>query len=187
MLLTFSWHSDEPETRCAPHPRHISTHALFLLTPCDSGIVSVYSEYHTFSPKTSRTVFRATRTAQRTFCAAAECPTFAKFRRTGLPSDDNYSKLQEFPPLSTPFPIQCYNGFPKCLSCRSGFESLLTCHIFRIQAVPYKLTTKEKNTIYIYIYIYIVFFFAYVLPHAVFKCFVWISEQTAITSLYNIN
>jgi len=28
----------------------------------------------------------------------------------------------------------------------------------------------------------------YVLPHtAVFMCFVWISEQTAIISLYNIN
>ena len=27
----------------------------------------------------------------------------------------------------------------------------------------------------------------YVLPHSVFMCFVWISEQTAIISLYNIN
>jgi hypothetical protein len=28
----------------------------------------------------------------------------------------------------------------------------------------------------------------YILPHtAVFMCFVWISEQTAIISLYNIN
>jgi hypothetical protein len=27
----------------------------------------------------------------------------------------------------------------------------------------------------------------YVLPHSVFMCFVWILEQTAIISLYNIN
>jgi len=27
----------------------------------------------------------------------------------------------------------------------------------------------------------------YVLSHSVFMCFVWIWEQTAITSLYNIN
>ena len=27
----------------------------------------------------------------------------------------------------------------------------------------------------------------YVCPHSVFMCFVWISEQTAIISLYSIN
>jgi len=37
--------------------------------------------------------------------------------------------------------------------------------------------------IYIYIYIYNSAF----CPHSVFMCFVWISEQTAIISLYNNN
>ena len=39
---------------------HTHSRTLFLLTPCDSGTVSVYSEFPTFSPKPFRTVFRAT-------------------------------------------------------------------------------------------------------------------------------
>jgi len=62
---------------------------------------------------------------------------------------------------------------PVCVSLRNNFRQNAYSHVCLTSYYMYRQLNIQQF---------------YVLPHtAVFMCFLWISEQTAIISLYNIN